>query len=293
MKIKQSMGEKLFDVSNLILLSLLSIAAMVPLLHVLAGSFSSNNALIQSRVFLWPVEFTLSQFNYVIQTDSFWKAGWMTVKVVCIATFLNMVVTIVGSYPLSKLYLRGRKAIMLFIVFTMIFQAPLIPVYLVVKELHLINTLWALVIPGAISAFNMILCITFFRNLPEELFDAAKVDGMSDYRIVWEIVVPLSKPIMMTLLLFYAVGHWNNYFAPLLYINDRNLQTLQMYLYFLIAAGTSNDVASAASGDVGGKLLPEALEMATIVLATIPIVIIYPFLQKHFVKGATLGSIKE
>ncbi|RTE09207.1 carbohydrate ABC transporter permease [Paenibacillus whitsoniae] len=293
MKIKQSMGEKSFDAFNITLLVIMSLLALLPLLHVVAGSFSSNNALIQSRVSFWPVEPTLQQFKYVVANNTFWRAGWMTVKVVVIATALNMVLTIVGSYPLSKSYLRGRRGIMLFIIFTMVFQAPLIPTYLVVKELHLINSIWALIVPGAISAFNMILCITFFRNLPEELFDAAKVDGMNDYRIVWQIVVPLSKPIMVTLLLFYAVGHWNSYFAPLLYINDRHLQTLQMYIYFLIAAGSSNDVAAAVAGDTGGKLLPKALEMATIVLATTPIVILYPFLQKHFVKGATLGSVKE
>lgn len=293
MKIKQTLGEKTFDIFNLVLLTILSILALVPLMHVVAGAFSSNNALIQSRVFLWPVEPTLQQFKYVTQTDAFWKAAWMTVKVVVIATSLNMVLTVIGSYPLSKLYLRGRRFFMLFIVFTMIFQAPLIPTYLVIKELHILNTMWALVFPGAVSAFNMILCITFFRNLPEELFDAAKVDGMSDYRIVWRIVVPLSLPIMMTLLLFYAVGHWNSYMSPLLYITNRNLQTLQLYLYYMIAAGSNSDIASAVAGDVGGKLLPKALEMATIVLATVPIVILYPFLQKHFVKGATLGSVKE
>ncbi|MFI2857970.1 carbohydrate ABC transporter permease [Paenibacillus sp. JSM ZJ436] len=292
MEIRKSTGEKLFDTMNIILLSLLSLAAIIPLLHVVAGSFSSANAIIHSRVTLWPVEPTLDHYKLVTQTKAFWEAGWLTIRVVVLGTLLNMVLTIIGSYPLSKPYLRGRRPILLFIVFTMIFHAPMIPMYLVVKEFGMLNTIWALIVPTAISAFNMMLCITFFRGLPEEMFDAAKVDGMNDYRIVWSIVTPLSKPILVTLLLFYAVGHWNNYFTPLLYINDRDMQTLQVYLYNLISLGSNNDMASAAAAE-SSNMLPQALEMATIVLATLPIVVLYPFLQKHFVKGATLGSVKE
>ncbi|MFC4776714.1 carbohydrate ABC transporter permease [Paenibacillus sp. GCM10023252] len=292
MYIKQTKGERAFDVFNLILLTLLGIAALVPILHVVSGSLSSPAAITHNKVFLWPVEPTLEHFKLVANTDAFWKAGWMTIQVVLIGTFINMCLTVFASYPLSKLHLRGRKPLLLFVIFTMIFQAPMIPVYMMVKELDMLNTLWALVIPGAISAFNMILCITFFRSLPEELFEAAKVDGMNDYRIVLSIVVPLSKPILFTLLLFYAVGHWNSYMTPLLYINDRSLQTLQMYLYFLMQ-GSMSDIAAGASAESSLSMVPKALEMATIVLATLPIVILYPFFQKHFVKGATLGSVKE
>jgi putative aldouronate transport system permease protein len=290
MRFKRSWGERLFDSFNFILLTALSLAALFPILHVVAGSFSSVNAILHSKVVLWPVEPTLDHFRLVAQTGTFWRAAGMTIMVVLVGTLINMVLTVIGSYPLSKLYLRGRRAVLLFIIFTLIFHAPLIPVYLLVKNLHMLNTFWALVIPGAISAFNMILCITFFRGLPEELFDAAKVDGMNDYRIVAQIVVPLSKPILVTLLLFYAVGHWNSYMTPLLYINDRNMQTLQMYLYSLMAGSTS-DIAAAAESSA--TLVPKAIEMATIVLATAPIVVLYPFMQKHFVKGATLGSVKE
>ncbi|WNR46099.1 carbohydrate ABC transporter permease [Paenibacillus roseipurpureus] len=293
MNIRLTSGERAFDILNILLLTLISVIAMVPIMHVVAGSFSSPQAIIHNRVSLWPVEPTLENFRIVVQTDYFWKACWMTVKVVAIGTVINMVLTVFGSYPLSKMHLRGRRLILLFIVFTMVFQAPLIPIYLVVKNLGLLNSMWSLIIPSAISAFNMMLCLTFFRSVPEELFDAAKVDGMGEFRIVWQIVIPLSKPILVTLLLFYAVGHWNNYMAPLLYITDKNLQTLQMYIYSLIAMGNSNDMAVAAASEAGIKLLPEALEMATIVLATTPIVILYPFLQKHFIKGATLGSVKE
>ncbi|KRE68899.1 carbohydrate ABC transporter permease [Paenibacillus sp. Soil750] len=292
MKIRKSFGEKVFDVSNVSFLILITVAAMLPILYVIAGSFSSSNALIHNRVILWPVEATLDNFKLVANNSTFWKAGWMTVQIVVIGTMVNMVLTMITAYPLSKMDLKGRKFFMLLIIFTMIFSAPIIPSYLLVKNLFLLNSIWALILPGAISAFNMILCMTFFRTVPDDLFDAARVDGMSEYGMVWRIVVPLSMPIVMTLLLFYAVGHWNNYFGPLLFINDRNKQTLQMYLYSLIANGDSDSTAGAAA-EGGIKLSPVAIQMATIVLATVPVVLIYPFLQKHFVKGALLGSVKE
>ncbi|NQX60629.1 carbohydrate ABC transporter permease [Paenibacillus qinlingensis] len=292
MKIRKSFGEKVFDVSNVSFLILITVGAMLPILYVIAGSFSSSNALIHNRVFLWPVEATLDNFKLVANNSTFWKAGWMTVQIVVIGTMVNMVLTMITAYPLSKMDLKGRKFFMLLIIFTMIFSAPIIPSYLLVKNLFLLNSIWALILPGAISAFNMILCLTFFRTVPDDLFDAARVDGMSEYGMVWRIVVPLSMPIVMTLLLFYAVGHWNNYFGPLLFINDRNKQTLQMYLYSLIANGDSDSTAGAAA-EGGIKLSPVAIQMATIVLATVPVVLIYPFLQKHFVKGALLGSVKE
>lgn len=292
MKIRKSFGEKVFDFSNVSFLILITVTAMLPILYVIAGSFSSSNALIHNRVLLWPVEATLDNFKLVANNSTFWKAGWMTVQIVVIGTLVNMVFTMITAYPLSKMDLKGRKYFMLLIIFTMIFNAPIIPSYLLVKNLFLLNSIWALILPGAISAFNMILCITFFRTVPDDLFDAARVDGMSEYGMVWRIVVPLSMPIVMTLLLFYAVGHWNNYFGPLLFINDRNKQTLQMYLYSLIANGDSDSTAGAAA-EGGIKLSPVAIQMATIVLATVPVVLIYPFLQKHFVKGALLGSVKE
>ncbi|MFD2328101.1 carbohydrate ABC transporter permease [Cohnella sp. GCM10020058] len=292
MRIRSSRGERAFDVMNYLLLAFIAFVSLVPILHVIAGAFSSSQAIIHNRVLLWPVEPTMENIQMVVQTPTFWRAAWMTVKVVFIATAFNMFFTVLGAYPLSKSWLRGRRFLMLFIVFTMVFQAPMIPSYLVVKSLGLINSMWALVIPGAISAFNLILCLTFFRSLPEELFDAAKVDGMGEFRVVARIVVPLSMPIIVTLLLFYAVGHWNSYMGPLMFLNDRNMQTLQMYIFSLISMGNSNDIVAAANGEASITLVPAAIEMATIVLATAPIVLIYPFIQSYFIKGATLGSVK-
>lgn len=283
--------ERLIDLSFILTLSVVGIVILLPLLHVIAGSFSSTDALNKVQVSLWPVDFNLDNYKVVMMNPMFWNAFKVTLLVVAGGTLLNMVLTIITAYPLSREHLKGRKLVILFIVFTMIFNAPLIPTYLVVKSMGMLNTLWALMIPAALSAFNLILAVTFFRNLPEELFEAAKVDGMSEYGMVWKIVVPLSMPIIVTLLLFYSVGHWNNITAPLMYITDTKFRTLQLYLYNVVAQNSLTDTL----GDVVDSSLdysPQGIQMATIVTATVPIVMVYPFLQRHFIKGALLGSVK-
>lgn len=289
---KRSIGEKLFDWINIFALFLISAIVIIPILHVVAGSFSSTYALTHSMVRLWPVELNINNYEMVVRNSLFWNAFRNTLIVVFVGTSINLFLTVITGYPLSKRGLRGKKAIMLFIIFTMIFTAPIIPTYLVVKNLGMLNSLWGLMIPSAISAFNLILCITFFRNLPDELFDSAKVDGLSEYGIVWRIAVPLSAPIMVTLLLFYAVGHWNNYYAPLMYISDARLRTLQLYLYLLVAQSNMNDALTASGAYDIMDTSPQGLQLATIVTATVPIVVVYPFLQRHFIKGALLGSVK-
>lgn len=292
MKINSSLGERIFDAFNIIILSLAGMAVIIPMLHVLAGSFSSQNALIYGDVYLWPVDFNLKNYALVFQNDIFWKAFGVTLFIVIVGTLINIVLTVLTAYPLSKKDLKWRKSIVLFIVFTMIFQAPLIPTYLLVNAFGLVNSLWALILIPALNAFNLILCITFFRSLSEELIEAAKVDGMSEYAIVWRIVVPLSLPIIVTLLLFYAVSHWNNYFLPLVYITDADLRPLQLYLYYLVAESNMEDTLALAV-ESASDISPVGIQMATIIVATVPILIIYPFIQKHFVKGALLGSLKE
>jgi putative aldouronate transport system permease protein len=292
MRVRKSVGERIFDVSNVAILSLACITVIIPLLHVIASSLSSTNALIHAQVSLWPVGWNLDNYRAVINNDVFWNSFGISVFVLIVGTLLNMVLTVITAYPLSKSYLRGGHFILMLIVFTMIFYPPIIPVYLVVKSLGLINTVWALIIPVALSQFNLLICLTFFRSLPEELFEAARVDGMSEYKMVWKIAVPLSKPIMMTLILFYAVFHWNNYYTALLYITKVTLKPLQLYLYGIVA---ESDISEALASviEVNADVNPQGLQMATILVATIPIIIIYPFIQKHFVKGALIGSIKE
>ena len=291
MKIKKTKGEKIFDVANVIFLAVMCLIVLIPIQHIIAASFSSTNALIHSEVKLWPVEFNLDNYTQVLKNDYFWNSFKITIFITVVGTLLNLFLTVLMSYPLSKSGLRGRKWIILIIVFSMIFSAPLIPTYLVVKSLGLINTLWALIFPSAISMFNVILCITFFRSLPEELFEAARIDGMSEYGILFKISLPLSLPILVTLTLFYAVHHWNSYFASMIYITKPELRPLQLYLYSMIAQGNTNDAAASIMEEMDTS--PEGLKMATIVVATAPIVLIYPFIQKHFIKGTMLGSLKE
>ncbi|WP_336774098.1 carbohydrate ABC transporter permease [Paenibacillus sp. MMO-58] len=294
MRIRRTFGEATFDAFNYILLAFFCLAVVVPLLYVIAGSLSSNEAITHSEVFLWPVGLSFDNYDFVIHNRVFWRSFGVTAVIVIVGTTINMVMTLLTSYPLSKSWLGGRKPILLFIIFTMIFQAPMVPMYLLIKELHLLNSIWALIVPGALSAFNMMLCITFLRSIPEELFEAARVDGMSEYGILWRIVTPLSMPINVTLILFYAVGHWNNYLGPLLYVTDPAKQPLQLYLYNLISQFDMDSAGGASSVlELSSKLTPQGLQMATIIVATVPVIIIYPFLQKHFIKGALLGSVKE
>ncbi|SDD65475.1 putative aldouronate transport system permease protein [Paenibacillus sp. UNCCL117] len=293
MKIKRSFAGTGFDNLNALLLVFACLLVLAPLAHVVAGSLSTTNALIHSQVSLWPVGFNLDNYRLVFQNETFWRSFGVTLYVVCIGTFVNMVLTVFTAYPLSKGYLKGRKLLMLFVIFTMIFQAPMIPSYLLVKYLGMIDSLWSLIVPGALSVFNMILCITFFRSLPEEMFEAARVDGLSEYRAVWQIALPLSMPIIVTLILFYAVAHWNNYYSALLYITDPKLRPLQLYLYMLLTQYNTNDAQSFMSSIVNTDVSPQGLQMATIVVATLPVLLIYPFVQKHFIKGSLLGSLKE
>ncbi|MBD2843962.1 carbohydrate ABC transporter permease [Paenibacillus sp. IB182496] len=265
---------------------------LIPVLHVLAGSLSSKNALTHSRVGIWPVEWTIENYVVVFHNPVFWRAFGVSVVIVLLGTALNMLMTTLTAYPLSRTNLKGRRAVMLLIIFTMIFSAPLIPTFLVVKGLGLLNTLWALIIPTALSAFNMILCLTFFRSLPEELLEAARVDGMSEYRILLQIVLPLSVPILVTLVLFYAVSHWNSYYTAMLYISNAQLRPLQLYMYAIVAQSSAADLQSGSEGDILMSLSPQGLQMATIIVATVPVVLIYPFVQRFFIRGALLGSLK-
>lgn len=292
MKIKESKASLLFDIFNHFILLLFCLTVIIPMIHVIAISMSSTRAIVNSKVWLLPVEFNLNNYMHVINNSTFLNSFKITAFVVTVGTAINLFITVVTAYSLSKPYLPGRKWIMLVLIFNMIFHSPLIPMYLTMRSLKLINTLWALVLPGALSVFNTILCIAFFKSLPEELFEAARVDGMSEYGILFKIAVPLSKPIIVTLLLFFAVNHWNNYQNALYFITNANLRPLQMYLYSIVASTNMADMGMAVATESAVKTHPEGLKMATVITATIPVVVIYPFLQKHFVKGVMIGSIK-
>jgi putative aldouronate transport system permease protein len=262
---------------------------LLPFLHIFAGSFSSGLAIIQGRVTVWPVDFTLDNYRAVLLDKDIWRSLGVTVYITVFGTLLNLIFTALMAYGLSKQDLKGRKVIIFLVIFSMIFSAPLIPSYLIVKYLGMLNTLWSLLIPGLISAFNLIIMISFFQNIPKDLLDTARIDGCGEYRILWNVVLPLSLPSLSTIGLFYAVGHWNGYFAALLYIRDQKLFPLQVKLRQLIVESDAEQMIQTAALTVQSI---EGIKMASILVATVPILVIYPFIQKHFVKGSMLGSIK-
>jgi putative aldouronate transport system permease protein len=288
----RSLSGTLFDVSNYILLSIIGIVAVLPFIYVVAGSFASDTELTQRAVFLIPKTFTLSAYKFIFSTDTILKSIWVSLYVTILGTMVNLFFTVTMAYALSKRGLMGRNTVLNMIVFSMLFGGGLIPTYIVIRELHMIDTYWALMIPGAISAFNLIIVKNFFQELPQELEEAAKIDGCTELGLLWRIVLPLSMPVLATFTLFYAVGHWNNFFSALLYLNDPAKWPLQVMLRQIVL------LSQMAAGDMSTvdpqfvKQQEQSIKMAVIVVGTIPILLVYPFLQKHFAKGVLIGSVK-
>ncbi|MGN7359711.1 carbohydrate ABC transporter permease [Paenibacillus sp. SAF-054] len=282
--------ERWFDWCNTIFLTLVGCIMVFPLLHVLAKSFSSSKAINAGLVKVIPVDWTLVNYKVILSDTSIWRAFLVSVIITVGGTAINLIMTASLAYPLSRPEYSMRKVVLIFILITMIFQAPLIPNYLVIKNLHLLNTLWALIIPSAISAYNLFIMRSFFVGLPSELVDSARIDGASEMRTMWSVILPLSKPVMATMGLFYAVSHWNSYSTALYFINNRALYPLQLRLREIVL---SNDLGQAESLlDGMNEVSPAGVQMAVIIVSVLPIIIVYPFLQKYFIKGMLVGSIK-
>ena len=276
---------------NYILIALLTFVCLYPFLNVLAYSFSGYNAVLAKEVTFYPIGFTLDAFKQILGRTTIWTAMKTTVIVTLLGTALSLLLTTFAAYALSISDLPGRKVLTGMILFTMYFGGGMIPTFLVVKNVGLYDSLGALFIPQAVSVFNFIVMRTFFRELPESLQDAARIDGASYMQVLVKIILPLSLPIIATIGLFYAVGYWNSYFEALIYIQDVDKYTLQLRLRSLLFG---NELTSANSADnvVGAMVLPQSLKMAIVTVSTVPILIVYPWLQKYFVKGVMLGSVK-
>jgi len=277
-----------FDVVNVVLLTVVGLLALLPFLYVLAGSFATELEITTRPFFLWPHEFTTASYASILSSTAFVRAFVTTVVVTLVGTLIQLALTALMAYPLSKVELPGRRTIMTVVVFTMVFSAGMIPTFLVVKQLGLLDTYWALILPAAINPFSLIIIKNFFQQLPQELEESAKIDGAHELQILRHVVVPLSKPVLATFALFYAVGIWNDYMSPLLYLNDQSMWTLQMFLRQVTAS------ASMTAQDMGTELPPPAqgIKFAVVIVATIPVLLAYPFLQKHFAKGMLIGSVK-
>ncbi|CAG7604616.1 L-arabinose transport system permease protein AraQ [Paenibacillus solanacearum] len=290
---RTSAGWQTFNVFNILFLTALALAMFLPFLNVLAQSFSSSEAVVSGKVLFLPVDFTWINYQYVFSDAAMWRSLGITVYITIVGTLINLAATASLAYPVSRQEYVGRQWVVMLVLITMVFSAPLIPNFILMKELHLTNSLWALLIPGAISAFNFFVMRSFFMQIPSEIIDSGRIDGCSEMRMLWSIVLPLSKPVMASLGIFYAVNHWNTYMSALYYINKPSLWPLQVKLRQLIVSDEINIDPSASQFSGLAHMDPEGIKMATIIIATIPIILVYPFLQRHFVKGMMVGSVKS
>jgi putative aldouronate transport system permease protein len=284
-------GSRIFDGLNITMLVLLGLITVLPLLYVLAASFASETEIHSRPFFLWPQHFVTSTWHYIFGTSTFVRALLTTICVTAVGTVVQVALTLTMAYPLSKRYLPGRALFLNLVIFTLVFSGGMIPLFLVVRDLGLIDSYWALILPLAINPFYLVIVKTFFQALPEALEEAARIDGASELAVFWRIVLPLSKPIIATFSLFYAVNIWNDYMSPLLYINDSHKWTLQVLVRQLTAPNA--DAANALDALQTYAFPEQGIKFAIIVIATVPILLVYPFLQKHFAKGVLIGSVKE
>lgn len=289
---KRTKASVAFDVINYGLLALFAIISILPILYVISASLTTQEELLRKTIVLIPTQLTFSAYKYILSTNTLIHSVFNSIVITLVGTFINILVTSLTAYPLSKPYFRGRKIIMMLVVFTMLFNGGMIPSYLLVTGLNLNNTFWSLWLPGAISAYYLILLKNFFQQLPAEIEEAAEIDGCNEWQILFKIVLPLSLPAIATFSLFYAVGHWNAYFNALLYISDSDKWPVTVWLRQIVLLSTGGFSDATSVSDAAKSVPPQSVSYAVIVVATIPVLMIYPFLQKYFAKGALVGSVK-
>ena len=282
------------DILIYIFVGLVSLTCVLPYIHVIAKSFSSESFVIAKKVFLLPKGFTPEAYIKIFHDNSFIVSFGVTVLMTVLFTVLGMVITICAAYPLSRKELRGRKVINLLFIFTMYFGGGLVPYYMVLKGIHMLNTFWVFIFPLMMSVYNMILVRSYVESMPESLFEAAKIDGATELTVFFRLVLPLSKPILMTIGLFVAVNQWNSWFDAYLYTSAQSLKPMQSVLVEILnqyqtGGSVSQQMSNAKSGMT---VTPDSIRMAATMVATIPIIMVYPFIQKYFVKGIMLGAVK-
>ncbi|QTH43812.1 carbohydrate ABC transporter permease [Cohnella sp. LGH] len=294
MKGQRTPSRQTFIVSNYFFLSALSLLCILPLVHVLAVSLSSSAAATAGQVNLWPVDFTLKSYRFVASNPAFLEAFFVTLQRVGLGIAVNMLLVLLTAYPLSKetKSFRARTWMVWLFVFTMLFNGGLIPTYMTIKYTHLLDSIWALVIPGAVPVFSVILLINFFRGLPKELEEASFIDGAGHWKALWSIYAPLSLPALATIALLTIVGHWNSWFDGLIYMNSRHNYPLSSYLQTIIIQRDLSNVTLQEMKELS-DVSDRTMKAAQIFLGALPILVLYPFLQKYFVKGIVLGSVKE
>jgi putative aldouronate transport system permease protein len=279
--------DKVFNTFIYISLGLVGIVCAFPLLYVLAVSVTPYGEVLKHGGYIViPRSFTLDAYRQLFAGNNILQAFWITVFITVVGTLINMVLSTLMAYPLSRRNLPGRSFLLFLVVFTLLFNGGIIPTYLIVRGTGLIDSVWAMIVPNAIWAFNLLIMKSFFENLPGELFDSARIDGAKELRILLQIVVPLSIPVMLTVGLFYAVGHWNEFFQAIMYVTDSELYPLQVVIRNILMQSQNPELM------LEEYVPTTTLQMAAVIVASVPIIVIYPFIQKHFTKGVMLGSIK-
>lgn len=290
------LGNPVFDVVNYVILAAAAFVCILPIINVLAISFSSSAAASANLVRLWPIDFNIESYRYALNKPQFVISFWISVQRVLLGLVINMTCTILAAYPLSKNRdeLSGRNFYAWFFFFTMIFSGGLVPWYITIKQLGLINSLWALVLPGAVPVFNVIILMNFFKQLPKEISESAVVDGAGHFTILLRIILPLSLPSLATVTLFTVVGHWNDWFGGLVLMTSPQKYPLQTYLQSIVVVRDTTTLATASKDtlEMLSKVSDRTLKASQIFIAALPVLVMYPFLQKYFMKGLVLGSVK-
>ena len=283
-----------FDVVVIIMFAALALLTLYPFYNVIILSFSNTESVAKHIPYLLPFALDLTGYKTIIQDSDFINSLLVSLFVTIVGTAVNMVLSVIAAYALSRKYLDGRNMIMSVIVFTMLFGGGLVPTYMVIKDMGLINKVWAMILPTAINTYYLIIMKNYFLGLPDGLFEAAKLDGAGEWTMLWKVAFPLSKPIMATFTLFYAVDRWNEWYNALLYINKKALSPLQIYLRDILTS-LNSQLSTQAQQMMGStqKVSASAVQMATIVITALPIMLVYPYLQKYFVNGVMVGGIKE
>jgi putative aldouronate transport system permease protein len=289
--LNKSMSYKIFSTFNIVFMGLLLVICLYPFLYMFALSFSSTNAVLAGKVFLYPIEFHLGTYKTIFEYPNFFIAYRNTIFYTVVGTFISLLMMISFAYPLSKTWLKGRNIVMKFVIFSMFFSGGLIPNFLIVSWLGLTDTVFAMLLPFAISQFNLIILMNFVKNLPGSIEEAAIIDGMSYFGILIKIIVPLSKPAIATISLYTAVFFWNDWFYGMIYMSSAQRYPVMLFLRNIMS-GASIRGAASGSGSEDKTTIYATLKSGAIILTTVPIIILYPFLQRYFITGLTLGSVK-
>ncbi|MEH7480965.1 carbohydrate ABC transporter permease [Neobacillus drentensis] len=290
--VKEDINSRIFNLFNVILMVIFTIIIIVPVWNVLVSSFSSGKSLANGGFAFWPKEFSIENYQAVFRDDSIWQAFFISVAKTLIGAGSHVLFCAIVAYSYSKKHLKGRKLYSAIGIITMFFGGGMVPTYLLIKSLGLLNSFWVYIIPALFSFFDVIILMNFFRSIPESLEDSAKMDGAGDWKIFSKIFLPLSKPALATIALFNGVGQWNDFFTTKLYITDKALYPLQMKIYEIIVQSQMHTMQN-IGGSVVLETTAKGIQLATIVVATLPILVIYPLLQKHFISGMMLGAVKE